>query len=446
MTSRTYEVGIRPDSPMTVPVATSAASSTHGTTAGYTTSPYRWVVLAAAIPMFAITQMYWLTFSTISPQAAVFYHTTPLAIATLSMSYMIAYIIFSMPASMLCDRKGIRACFTVAALLTSMFAMTRGLLYWSFPLVVLSQLGLAIAQPFVMNPLTKLAANWFPVNQRATVTGIGSVAGYVGIAVATASTPGLYQSLGMGGMLRDMGYVAIACSLLLMVLVKEEPAVPAGPKAQRDSHFSIHDALTLRRNRDYVLLLAAVMIALGVFNALLTAISDMFVSRGMSSDQSGLIGTAIILAGIIGGVMLPMTSDRTGRRKIFIVSSMATAIIAIAGMAYASSFPLLVACGAVAGFFIMGVGPLVFEYGTEIGYPVPESTSYGLLMGSGQITGILFILLMYGLQLHNGSMIIPLSVMIVLMVAAAVAAARVRESALLASSDIAADNQPLTAD
>ena len=152
MTSRTYEVGIRSDSPMTVPVATSAASSTHGTTAGYTTSPYRWVVLAAAIPMFAITQMYWLTFSTISPQAAVFYHTTPLAIATLSMSYMIAYIIFSMPASMLCDRKGIRACFTVAALLTSMFAMTRGLLYWSFPLVVLSQLGLAIAQPFVMNP------------------------------------------------------------------------------------------------------------------------------------------------------------------------------------------------------------------------------------------------------------------------------------------------------
>ncbi|MFT8926732.1 MAG: MFS transporter [Bifidobacterium sp.] len=439
MTSRAYEAGIA--SNPSAAATNDAAADTTGTRGGtaYATSPYRWVVLIAAIPMFAITQMYWLTFSTISPQAAAFYHTTPLAIASLSMSYMIAYIIFSMPASMLCDRKGIRACFALAALLTSVFALTRGLLYWSFPLVVLSQLGLAIAQPFVMNPLTKLAANWFPVNQRATVTGIGSVAGYVGIAVATATTPGLYRSLGMGGMLKGMGYAAVACSLLLVALMKEEPKVPAGPKAQRDGRFSLRDAMALRHNHDYMLLLVAVMIALGVFNALLTALSDMFVSHGIDSDQSGVIGTAIIIAGIIGGVVLPLASDRTGRRKTFIVFSMTIAIAAIAGLSYMSAYPLLVTCGAFAGFFIMGAGPLIFEYGTEIAYPIPESTSYGLLMGSGQVTGILFILLMYGLQLPNKSMAIPLSVMIALMVVAAFAAIRVRESTLLTDNAHAKD-------
>ncbi|MFT8703863.1 MFS transporter [Bifidobacterium aquikefiricola] len=438
MTSRAYETGIDSD-PSTAAMshnatthnATTHDAATASDTPIYAVSPYRWVVLIAAIPMFAITQMFWLTFSTISPQATVFYHTTPLAIASLSMSYMVAYIVFSLPASMLCDRKGIRACFTLAAVLTSVFAMTRGLLFWSFPMVVISQLGLAIAQPFVMNPLTKLAANWFPVNQRATVTGIGSVAGYVGIAVATATTPALYQAMGMGGMLKSMGYVAILCSLLLVVLMKEEPKVPAGPKAQRNGHFSLRDAMALRQNHDYVLLLVTVMIALGVFNALLTAISDMFVSHGIDSDQSGIIGTSIILAGIIGGVVLPLASDRTGHRKTFIVVSMAIAIVAIAGLSYASAYPVLVICGAFAGFFIMGAGPLIFEYGTEIAYPIPESTSYGLLMGSGQVTGILFILLMYGLQLPNKSMVIPLSAMIALMIIAAFAAVRVRESTLL---------------
>lgn len=104
-----------------------------------------------------------------------------------------------------------------------------------------------------------------------------------------------------------------------------------------------------------------------------------------------------------------------------------------------SAYPLLVTCGAFAGFFIMGAGPLIFEYGTEIAYPIPESTSYGLLMGSGQVTGILFILLMYGLQLPNKSMAIPLSVMIALMVVAAFAAIRVRESTLLTDNAHAKD-------
>ncbi|WP_314686558.1 MFS transporter [uncultured Bifidobacterium sp.] len=435
-------VSSTPSSSASATASASASASSAPTTAPaprYVASPYRWVVLAATIPLFAITQMYWLTFSTISPQAAAFYHTTPLAIATLSMSYMVAYILFSMPASLLCDRRGIRACFAVAAALTAVFGMLRGVLYASFPLVVVCQLGLAVAQPFVMNPLTKLAANWFPVDQRATVTGIGSVAGYVGIAVAAALTPTMYESMGMGGMLRAMGWVAIVSALLVMLLVREEPATPAGPRAEQ-GRFRLRDALALRHNRDYVLLLVSVMIALGVFNALLTAIADMFVSRGITTDQSGMVGTAIILAGIVGGVVLPLASDRTGRRHVFIVVAMLLAIVALAGLSYLSSYPALIACGGVAGLFIMGVGPLVFEYGTEVAYPVPEATSYGLLMLSGQVSGIVFILLMYGLQLPDKSMVIPLSVMMALMVVAAACSAKVRESALVRGNAGADEN------
>ena len=39
----------------------------------------------------------------------------------------------------------------------------------------------------------------------------------------------------------------------------------------------------------------------------------------------------------------------------------------------------------------MSAGPIGFQYGAEVSYPAPESMSQGLIILSGQISGILFI-------------------------------------------------------
>lgn len=45
------------------------------------------------------------------------------------------------------------------------------------------------------------------------------------------------------------------------------------------------------------------------------------------------------------------------------------------------------------GFFLLGIGaPIGFQYCAEITSPAPESTSQGLLLLVGQVSGILFIL------------------------------------------------------
>ena len=137
----------------------------------YKAEPYRWVALFCVVPILAVTQLFWLTFSAISDTAAQFYNVTPFSIAFLSMSYMIIYIIMTIPASMLADKKGLRAAFITGAVITAVFGLMRGLCAGSFTLVVIAQIGMAVAQPFLMNPITKLAAAWFPVNERATATG-----------------------------------------------------------------------------------------------------------------------------------------------------------------------------------------------------------------------------------------------------------------------------------
>lgn len=401
----------------------------------YHSSPYRWVVLLSVVPILAITQMYWLTFSAISPQAAAFYHTSGFVIAVLSMSYMFAYVALSIPASWLVDRKGIRVCLLVGAIITAVFGVLRGVLSSSFPLVALSQLAMACAQPFVMNPITKLAAQWFAMGERATVSGIASVAGYLGIVIAMAITPTAYQAVGMASMLNIMGIVAVLAAVAVVAGVKERPAVSPGPSAAMGQALNWRDAFDLRHNKNYMRLLVIVMIALGMFNALLTCLSDIMLSRGISSDEAGFIGSVIIIMGIVGAVVLPMMSDRMHRRRIFIVVAVIASTIALIGLTYFSVLGLLLVCAAISGFFLMGSGPLIFQYGTEEGYPAPEGTTYGLMMGSGQVSGIVFIIMLYALQSAHGSMTLPLTLLVAVMIVATVLTFSVRESRFAATRE-----------
>lgn len=48
----------------------------------------------------------------------------------------------------------------------------------------------------------------------------------------------------------------------------------------------------------------------------------------------------------------------------------------------------------VLGFFVMSAGPIGFQYAAEVTFPTPESSSQGILLLSGQITGIIFTQLM----------------------------------------------------
>lgn len=397
----------------------------------YKSSPYRWVVLLSVFPILAVTQMFWLTFSAISPEAVSYYHTSALCIAFLSMSYMIVYVLLSIPASMLADRKGLRVSFAVGAIITGVFGMLRGIFYNNFNMIVLAQIGAAIAQPFLLNPITKLAAVWFPVNERATASGVASIAGYIGIIVAMVATPALYQAYSMSGMLKIYGLVSAAAAVLVLILLKKAPKFPAGPRGGVNDNFSFKESSLLWGNRNFMRLLAIVCIALGVFNALLTVLSDMLGARNFTAGQSGTLGGIIIISGLCGAVVIPMLSDRLKRRSIFLLGSVVFSLFGILGIVYLNQYAMLVISSMLAGFFLMGAGPLIFQFGTEVAYPIPEGTSYGLLMGSGQISGIIFIILLYLLRSPKGSMTLPMTLLIALMIFAAAASINVKESVVV---------------
>src|SRR5680860_404183 len=140
--------------------------------------PYRWVILAIYFFISVIIQIQWLTFASVSSAAQEFYHASALRIDFLSMIYMLVFILMSVPASYIIDTWGLKKGLVIGALLTGVFGALKAWGGNSLFMVTVAQTGLAVAQPFILNAVTKVGAKWFPVQERATAVGVGTLAQY----------------------------------------------------------------------------------------------------------------------------------------------------------------------------------------------------------------------------------------------------------------------------
>jgi MFS family permease len=148
--------------------------------------------------------------------------------------------------------------------------------------------------------------------------------------------------------------------------------------------------------------LALFFIGLGIFNAVSTCIDQLCESKGLSVDETGMVGGVMFIAGIAGALILPPLSDRNGRRRPFLILAMACMVPGMAGLAFSTGFYPMLASSALVGFFLLGAGaPVGFQYSAEVAHPSPESITQGLILLTGQISGILFIVIINSLGIGS---------------------------------------------
>ena len=393
---------------------------------------YRWIVLLVFMAIIFASQLLWITFAPITGPAASYYGVSDLAIGLLSMSFMVVYIIVAIPASWVIDTYGFRVGVGIGAVLTGVFALMRGFLATNYTMVLIAQIGIAVGQPFILNAITKVAARWFPIRERATASGLASLAMYLGQVMALVLTPFLVLGAGISGALLVYGLVSVACAAAFLLFARERPPTSASPAGEEVRSLVFDGLKSALRQRDFLLVLAIFFIGLGVFNGVTTWIEDILRPKGFSITQAGLAGGLMIASGIAGALVLPSLSDRYRKRVPFIVLALALSVAGLAGITFASTYWLVLAGAATMGFALLSAGPIGFQYGAEVTYPAPEGTTNGLLLLAGQISGIIFILGMDQFKVAGtGSMTPSLVVLIGLLAFGALLATRLRESALL---------------
>ncbi len=368
---------------------------------------YRWVVLAAFALINAIVQLNWIVFAPITVDCMALYNKSAFWIVLLSMSFMVVYIVASMPASYLIDRYGIRVGVGIGAVITGVFGYLRGVYADDYTMVAISQFALAVAQPFILNAITQVAAEWFPINERATASGITVLAQFVGIIVAMAVTKPLAQSFmaaeavhldmaAVKGMLNVYGIASLVSAVIFILLVRDRPPTP--PHSEADSErFDIKSGMRhMFKQKDMLLLLAIFFIGMGIFNTISTFIDLLLATKGyaVGGNEAGNVGAIMMIAGILGAIVIPPISDRLRKRKFFFMMCGAGLFPGLMGLTFCTGYVPLLISSSIFGFFFMAAAPLGYQYAAEVSHPAPETVSQGMIVLGGQISGTIFITLM----------------------------------------------------
>jgi MFS family permease len=367
--------------------------------ANVSVSPYRWVILVLYMFITAVSQIMWMTFAPIARDAAAVYTGGNIdLIDLLAMLAMFSWLPLAIPAAWCIDRFGLKWGSGIGVILIGLCGFLR-IFAPNYTWILVCMIGCAIAQPFVLNAFTKLAANWFPEKEEVLSSGLLTMSLLLGLTIAMFATDFILAHFrkigdvkqGIDMILYAYGIPALVGMILFLIFFKEKPKQPPNLNAAEKKVTMTIGLKSLFKNTDFLYLLALFFIGLGAFNAILTEIDFIFKNRTLDVDSTvapGIVGGLMVLGGIFGAVLMSALSDKYHRRKIFIILAMGMAIPTTILLHVTSSIVLLGICGFIFGFFLIPAMPVGLTYAVEKTRPVPEATSNGILMLSGQISGI----------------------------------------------------------
>ncbi|MGE5248975.1 MAG: MFS transporter [Bacteroidota bacterium] len=389
---------------------------------------YRWVVLAVFMFANLTMQALWIAYAPITGPAAAFYGVGDLQIGLLSMAFMIAFVPLSIPVSWVIDTYGFRLAVSIGCAMMGVFGILRGLAGSNYAMVLWSTFGIAAAQPFLLNAWTKLPANWFGPDERATAVGIVTLANLVGTALGMVLSPLLTETLPIPTVQLIYGGVAAFSAVLFILFAREKPPTPPNPPGQEVRVLMLDGLKHALTVRSFWLYLFVAFIGLGIFNGITTWVEGIIRPRGFTPTDAGTLGALLIVGGAIGAVILPALSDRQHKRKLYLFIAIGGAIPGLIGLTFASSSLVLFASAFLMGFFMVSALPVGMQYSAEITHPTPEGTSNGLIQLFGQ-AAVVFVYIMEAVRTPDGSFTPALLLAVGLLVVSIFLVAQMKEVA-----------------
>src|SRR5665811_1845821 len=307
-------------------------------------------------------QVLWICFAPISGVAAEFYGVSELRVGLLAMLFMIVFIPLSLPASWAIDTFGFRKSVGFGAVLLAVFGLLRGFYAGSFPVVLVMTIGIAAAQPFLLNAFTKVAAVWFAYEERATAVGLATIASFAGIIVGEVLTPVLVGRYGIGRMQLIYGAAAAISAVVFLAVAREKPPTPAGPAGHEERALVLDGLRQMFKERAFYYIAVAFLVAGGIFNGLSTWVEGIARPKGLSPAQAGNLAGLTLVGAIVGAVILPLISDRMRRRKPILLLGLVLAVPSLAVLTFATSYAVELAAFFAVGLFMIGIAPVLYQY------------------------------------------------------------------------------------
>ena len=368
-------------------------------TTGGRASTWRPVQAYAAVS--ATNQMLWLTFAPITTGSAHHYGVSEGAIGWLAELFPLLYVVLALPAGRLVDR-GLPRWLGVGAGLTAAGAVLR-LAGDSYGAVLAGQLLIAVAQPFVLNAITRVSGRYLAPADRANGIAVSSAGIFAGMVLALG-TGAAFGAGHLGALLITQAVVSVAAACWLIVELRRPAAAADGPAV----------GIRLRAvwsDRQVRVLVGLVCVGFGAFVAVTTWLQALLEPAGVDDTAAGVLLLVMVLAGVAASATLPPLVARRGAEARFLAVSIVAGVAAFLVLAAAPGWWTGLVAAVALGVFLLSDLPVILDL-AERRAGAAGGTVSALIWLAGNAAGLVAALVVQALDGHPAAAFLALAVLV----------------------------------
>ena len=348
----------------------------------------RWAILAGDGLLAACSQLLWLSFAPITTQTHRVMGISVGAAGDLAGIFPLMYVILALPCGRWLDARFERA-LSVGAILSAGGGLLRLAGPSSYGWVLAGQFVVAAGQPLVLNSITKVAARYFPPEERTAAISVGSMSLYVGILAAVLSGGPLFDAGGLPLLLSVQAAAAVVAAAWVLLAVRT-PAVFQGDP-------SVAVSLGWLRGDRFMWVLGGLLfVGMGVFNAVATWLDSILGHFGRGGAAGDLIAIMTV-AGILGAAVVPQAVAKRDRRRALLQITVGVTALAFLAIAALHSVAFVGVVLFVEGFVLLAALPVVLDWSELHTGPERAGAAVGFLLLAGNLGGVVLVLIVQGL-------------------------------------------------